>query len=188
MLSTQQHAVHYGRGLNVWTVCVRACVCVRARVRMYTATDAGSVAQSHLTSEERGERCCWKRAMKRERERKRGEEKERGLVPGERESKREWAVCWMPSSMVLEWCCVERAGWGIYHCSAKPQYPVSVQTSSLGATVLLSSFFFSFFLPSTVTDFADSGLCFFNTKAVFVNLKLILPICCNYVNQGKHCV
>lgn len=46
-------------------------------VCMCMATDAGSVAQSHLTGEERVRDAA-------ERERERGEEKEGGIVPGER--------------------------------------------------------------------------------------------------------
>lgn len=61
-------------------------MCARACMRM--ATDAGSVAQSHPTREERVRDAA-------ERERERGGEKEGGMVPGEREreSKRKGAAC-----------------------------------------------------------------------------------------------
>lgn len=55
---------------------LHVCVCV--------ATDAGSVAQSHLTREERVRDAA-------ERERERGEEKKGGMVPGGRERAKEEA-------------------------------------------------------------------------------------------------
>lgn len=55
--------------MSTQLVCVCVCVCI--------ATDAGSVAQSHLTREERVK----------ERESERGEEKEGGMMPGEREER-----------------------------------------------------------------------------------------------------
>lgn len=42
--------------------------------------------------------------------------KEGGMVPGERGGEHEGAVCCMPSSMLLEWRCVEQAGSGIQYC------------------------------------------------------------------------
>lgn len=63
---------------------------------------------------------------------KKGGEKQRGWMPRETESTREWVVCRMPSSTLIERCCVVL----IHHCSAKPLHPVSYQNASLGITVL----------------------------------------------------
>lgn len=91
------------KSLHSLCMCARVCVCVS----MCIATDAGSVAQSHLTREERV------RDAAEERERGRGEEKEGGVVPGEREGEQEGESSVLNPKQHGIRCCAEQAGRGI---------------------------------------------------------------------------
>lgn len=169
ILSTQRHAVHYSRGLNVHTVCMCVCVCLCARVLQQMP-----VQWRNLTSP--GKRSGWEMLLKK-RERERGEAKEGGMVPGERESK----------SSVLN---AKQRGIRMVLCRAGRQRAITLvrwTTLSCKFPNFISGeggFIIFFFFSSSTSD----RTCWFFWVDFFHSTKQILQMYCDYVNQGKHSV
>ena len=98
--------------LPMISLCVSVCLCMYVHMRA-CAWQQMLVQWRNPTSPGKSgrEMLPRKRERERERERKRGEGGRDG-ARRKRERKRKRAACWMPSSLVLEWCCVEQAGRG----------------------------------------------------------------------------
>lgn len=120
---------------------LHVCVCVCARACMRVATDAGSVAQSHLTREERA-RDAAHRERERTRERERGEGGRDGARRKTREEKEEESSMLNAKQLGIRMVLCGAGRQRKKHRSAKPQYPISFQNFTSGDNHFMIFFFF----------------------------------------------